>query len=213
MLIICEDCARRYNIDESRIKGNRARFTCKECGHIIIVEKSDLDRPLISAASSPSEVQAGPGTIDLLREMEVAADPPSSNAGAEGIPGDTDQAGLKGSHPFFIYFLPVLLVSLLGTAGVLVYLYFGFIADSLAGSGTRGSFLATALLLVGLSWIVSLAVYFILVRLAARSVLRLKDEVLGLARGGGNIEPGNAGPREVRELAAVLAGLLRSRGY
>jgi predicted Zn finger-like uncharacterized protein len=40
MLAICEDCAKKYHIDESKIKGSRARFSCQECGHIIVVVKS-----------------------------------------------------------------------------------------------------------------------------------------------------------------------------
>ncbi|WP_028579099.1 zinc-ribbon domain-containing protein [Desulfogranum japonicum] len=39
MLAICEECAKKYNIDESKMKSDRARFSCQECGHIIIVEK------------------------------------------------------------------------------------------------------------------------------------------------------------------------------
>ncbi|WP_084312838.1 zinc-ribbon domain-containing protein [Desulfobulbus elongatus] len=39
MLVICEECSKKYNIDESKMKGERARFTCQECGHIIVVEK------------------------------------------------------------------------------------------------------------------------------------------------------------------------------
>ncbi len=39
MLAICEECAKKYNIDESKMKSDRARFSCYECGHIIIVEK------------------------------------------------------------------------------------------------------------------------------------------------------------------------------
>lgn len=65
MLVICEDCARKYNIDESHIKGNRARFACKGCGHIIIVEKTDLARPLIQ-----NRKQGATPSIDLLQEME-----------------------------------------------------------------------------------------------------------------------------------------------
>lgn len=41
MLAICEDCSKKYNIDESKIKGPRACFPCQECGHIIIVVKSE----------------------------------------------------------------------------------------------------------------------------------------------------------------------------
>ena len=42
MLVICEECAKKYNVDESQIKGARARFTCQKCGHSIIVRKPDL---------------------------------------------------------------------------------------------------------------------------------------------------------------------------
>ena len=41
MLAICEECSKKYNIDESKMKGQRARFSCQECGHIIVVVKSD----------------------------------------------------------------------------------------------------------------------------------------------------------------------------
>ncbi|MCI5224847.1 MAG: hypothetical protein D3924_19810, partial [Candidatus Electrothrix sp. AR4] len=46
MLVICEDCAKKYDIEESRIKGAKAKFSCRACGHIIVVEK-----PKISAES------------------------------------------------------------------------------------------------------------------------------------------------------------------
>ena len=39
MLAICEECSKKYNIDESKMKGERARFSCQECGHIIVVMK------------------------------------------------------------------------------------------------------------------------------------------------------------------------------
>jgi predicted Zn finger-like uncharacterized protein len=39
MLAICEECSKKYNIDESKMKGERARFSCQECGHIIVVVK------------------------------------------------------------------------------------------------------------------------------------------------------------------------------
>jgi len=40
MLAICEECSKKYNIDESKMKGQKARFSCQECGHIIVVVKS-----------------------------------------------------------------------------------------------------------------------------------------------------------------------------
>lgn len=45
MLVICEDCAKKFNIDEEQITGKKAKFTCNECGHIIIVEKPPTSPP------------------------------------------------------------------------------------------------------------------------------------------------------------------------
>jgi len=39
MLAICEECSKKYNVDEAKIKGERARFSCQECGHVITVVK------------------------------------------------------------------------------------------------------------------------------------------------------------------------------
>jgi len=39
MLVICEECSKKYNIDESKMMGPRARFSCQECGHNIVVAK------------------------------------------------------------------------------------------------------------------------------------------------------------------------------
>lgn len=53
MLAICEECSKKYNIDESKMKGPRARFSCQECGHIIVVVKSD------AAAATRKDEQTG----------------------------------------------------------------------------------------------------------------------------------------------------------
>ena len=45
MLVICEDCAKKFNIDEKQIQGKKAQFTCNECGHIIVVEKPPESPP------------------------------------------------------------------------------------------------------------------------------------------------------------------------
>ncbi|MGE4401456.1 MAG: zinc-ribbon domain-containing protein [Desulfobulbus sp.] len=54
MLAICEECSKKYNIDESKMKGTRARFSCQECGHIIVVVKSN-------GAAAPTAEDERPG--------------------------------------------------------------------------------------------------------------------------------------------------------
>jgi predicted Zn finger-like uncharacterized protein len=51
MLAICEECSKKYNIDESKMKGPRARFSCQECGHIIVVVKSPAAEQATQAAA------------------------------------------------------------------------------------------------------------------------------------------------------------------
>ncbi len=71
MLVICEDCAKKYNIDESKIQGKRARFICKECGHIIIVDKPETSGTPVSSSGTAT----GGSTIDLFKEMQGATNP------------------------------------------------------------------------------------------------------------------------------------------
>lgn len=41
MLVICEECAQKYKVDERQMRGDRARFTCQKCGHPVIVRRED----------------------------------------------------------------------------------------------------------------------------------------------------------------------------
>jgi predicted Zn finger-like uncharacterized protein len=217
MLIICEDCAKRYNIDESRIKGNRARFTCKECGHIIIVEKSDMTRRLISASYPAQATQQESGTIDLLREFEDAAGP---NAHHE-TPWEVERVGeetpwptaatKKKSYPVLFYFLLAFLAAFFCTSGVLGYLYFDYIAAGLQKTGTDTEFLTISFLLLALSWAIALGVFFLIARSLAKSITKLKDDATRVVRGEQHGAIASGGAREIRELADVLSAIAHSR--
>ncbi len=39
MIVICEECGKKYRIDPSKIKGTAARFKCRVCTHMITVSK------------------------------------------------------------------------------------------------------------------------------------------------------------------------------
>jgi predicted Zn finger-like uncharacterized protein len=56
MLAICEECSKKYNVDESKMQGTRARFSCQECGHIIVVVKEAADK---RQTGQPGKGQAG----------------------------------------------------------------------------------------------------------------------------------------------------------
>ncbi|MEJ2100162.1 MAG: HAMP domain-containing protein [Desulfobacterales bacterium] len=50
MIVICEECGKKYRIDPTKIKGTAARFKCRVCSHMIMVAKPPSDPPAVAAA-------------------------------------------------------------------------------------------------------------------------------------------------------------------
>jgi methyl-accepting chemotaxis protein len=61
MIVICEECGKKYKVDLNKIQGTRANFKCSTCDHIIAVKKpSDSPNPSPQWQAPPSEVQFTP---------------------------------------------------------------------------------------------------------------------------------------------------------
>lgn len=212
MLVICEDCAKKYNIDETRIRGRRARFTCNECGHIIIVDKDDLTRSLLTGRSAGTPAP----TLDLLREMEV----PLSNPGTGDPPGGAQE--LAGSQeeqlvnrknrgiPVFVYFIIIMLVSLTCISLAFGYLYSGhlqaaYLADALKGQpGLRTQLLMEAALFFGVAGCIILVVFCVLARSLHAKLKGLIVNANQISAGEYEITISTKGPQEIRDLAYSL---------
>ncbi len=105
MLVICEECAKKYDIDETRIQRDKAQFSCKECGHIIVVEKPKEPVVEVEATSSNSTVTAAAPAADA------------------GTPGGTRGKGT----PVRTYILATMLLGFLLVCSAFAYLYLTFI--------------------------------------------------------------------------------------
>lgn len=116
MLVICEDCAKKYHIDENRIKGQRAKFACKACGHIIVVEKPEQsDSPIPFPAVSSAAV-----AVVKDDDKTVAKQQADRKAAAEAV----GVAAAKGrGKPFILPLLVVMVVGLLAAGGSFLFLY------------------------------------------------------------------------------------------
>jgi hypothetical protein len=218
MLVICEDCAKKYNIDETRIRGRRARFTCNACGHIIIVDKDDLTRSLLTGKTAGVPAP----TLDLLREMEV----PLATPGTGAIPqGAQEQAGSQEEQlvnrknrgiPVFVYFLTIMLISLAGISLAFGYLYSGHLlagypADALKGQpGLRTQLLAEAALFFGVAGCSILVVFCVLARSLHAKLKGLIMNANQISAGEYEITIVTTGPEEIRDLAFALERI-RSR--
>ncbi len=51
MIVICEECGKKYNIDPLKIKGDKAKFKCNVCDFIITVIKP-AETPVETPATS-----------------------------------------------------------------------------------------------------------------------------------------------------------------
>ena len=79
MIIFCEECGKKYKIDESKIIGDKGRCKCRTCGHIMEISKpqsepetvsEDLDSFEISQESSP-EPETTENVMDTTGEAAV----------------------------------------------------------------------------------------------------------------------------------------------
>ncbi len=121
MIVICEDCAKKYNIDETLIKGDKARFSCQECGHIIVVNK-----PQQTTESAPDETIADDATTDRPEITE-------KEQGATGTTASTASAAAQGAKgkgmPIGGYIFLTLLTGFLLVSAAFAYLYMRYIPE------------------------------------------------------------------------------------
>ena len=96
VIVICEECGRKYRVDPERILGRAAGFSCRACGHPIRVVKP-------AAAAVPS----GPERIDTTAP-EPPGPPPFRSSGI----------GLRAKAWLIWFAAPVLVLA--GAAGLLV---------------------------------------------------------------------------------------------
>jgi HAMP domain-containing protein len=55
MLVTCEDCTKKFNIDETRIQREKAQFICSGCGNVVIVTKPQKETSLPEKETTPEE--------------------------------------------------------------------------------------------------------------------------------------------------------------
>ncbi len=122
MLVICEDCAKKYNIDENKIKGGSARFSCQECGHIIVVKKPQKNVESIkeSADIKGSQMKSDP---DIGGNQGMSQSPASQ--GGQG----TTTTGVSKGWPISAYLFLTLVTGFFVISGTFAYLYLKYIPE------------------------------------------------------------------------------------
>ena len=112
MIVICEECGKKYRIDPSKIKGAAARFKCRVCTHMIMVSKPqgapaaasavDLSATETDVESTETGEASASGEIKLDRsEGERIAVKPARKSGL---------MNLRTKMLLLFFFIPLLLM-------------------------------------------------------------------------------------------------------
>ncbi len=83
MIVICEECGKKYRIDPGKIKGKAASFKCRACDHLIVVSKPEP--PATEDTPVPGAETGKRATLESMTtsiEKRSSASAPGADAGA-----------------------------------------------------------------------------------------------------------------------------------
>jgi len=118
MIIICEDCGKRYKIDPTKISGDNARFKCKNCSYVMVVKKPDGAPPRAALQAVPDLQAAEAAPAQPTPEPLRVVTAPPAPAVAE-MSSKKRRTGLTAKVTALT--LVVSLVPLLAFSGVILW--------------------------------------------------------------------------------------------
>jgi len=112
MIVICEECGKKYRIDPAKIPEKGARFKCKSCSNIITVSKPEATPPE-PPSPSPTQMPAQDG------EERPAAEPaeqkkPASIKKSQKPRRKSKGLGLRTKMALLFVFIPIVLIAAAG---------------------------------------------------------------------------------------------------
>ena len=113
MIVICEECGKKYQIDPLKIKGKEARFKCKACNNVITVSKPEEEPPSpppppptpveepAPPAPEPEKEEEPPKKKGRKTEAKKKKAPKKPGSGFKG-------PGLRGKMTILFLLIPVI---------------------------------------------------------------------------------------------------------
>ncbi len=113
MIISCEECGKRYKIEPDKIKGDKAKFKCKNCGNLIEVEKPAPPSEEFSEPSPVHEPEEESPVETPKEEPEPEKPKPEKAKKPKAAPTRIKGIGLRGKLMFFLL-VPLVIAFALG---------------------------------------------------------------------------------------------------
>ena len=127
MIVICEECGKKYRIDPSKIKGTAASFKCRMCSHVIVVSKPESQPKPAEIPQKPRVVSADIDSA-IADRVENKTDLPDFGLDTrDSEPGESPARakrksrgmGLRSKMFFLFLVIPVILMA--GAAGFFIW--------------------------------------------------------------------------------------------
>ena len=133
MIVICEECGKKYRIDPSKIKGKAASFKCRACAHVIMVSKPESELPPPDITVSRPDAEAAENRY-VPPKPDVAPARPAVDKIFTKPPRKKGGLGIRAKMLLLFLFIPFLLM--IG-AGFLYYLQFEKMSTLLTRESTN----------------------------------------------------------------------------
>jgi HAMP domain-containing protein len=136
MIVICEECGKKYNIDVSKIKGKAASFKCRACAHPIMVSKQEIPPPSPVARPEPDLTST---SEKIKNNSEVSESPPEKQKPPTRVTPiklsrRSGRIGLRTKMLLLFLVIPLIFVA---TASLLYIRQLGNVADLLTQESTK----------------------------------------------------------------------------
>jgi len=118
MIIICEECGKKYRIDPSKIKGRAASFKCRSCSHQIVVSKP-APPPEPPPESPPAEPR--PTLESITTTIDDSSADKTADADQPAAKSRRRHKGLGLRAKMLLLFMVVPIVLMIGAS--LLYLW------------------------------------------------------------------------------------------
>ncbi len=121
MIIFCEECGKKYTIDESKIAGEKSRCKCRSCGHIMEVVK-----PTANKSADVADKETGSATVEMTGN--TASPQNNEISSVESTAKIQSEKGLSLNLRLFLNYLGFIVLF----SGLLTYIYMSFVPSLLA---------------------------------------------------------------------------------
>jgi len=111
MIVICEECGKKYKVDPDKIKGNRAKVRCKACNHVFVVKRPDIEEDVQQEIISqvPKAPKKEPGTEGPSQKREKIKEELREETQPISIPKKR-RIGLRTKMILLFFVLPIALL-------------------------------------------------------------------------------------------------------